>query len=185
MVSAVCARVRSAQVTDIAPAAPAVPRNCRLLSVAFFVPMLVPSVPSGSGRAQFGRARHACALGKRSRSAVPAGLRHVDHDAVGACVFHLDIALLTRAAAHAQRSIDVIARMRAGSGKLRMDLVEVLHLKSDVMEAEPVLATCGSRHRIVLAAETREIEVTIAEIVAARAVGIELAAPLHVADGGE
>ena len=56
-----------------------------------------------------------------------------------------------------------------------MDLVEILHLKSDVMEAEPVLATFGARHRIVLEAENREIEVAVAEIVASRAVGIDLA----------
>src|SRR5204862_6518547 len=54
-----------------------------------------------------------------------------------------------------------------------------------VMEAEPILATLGARHRIFLEAEDREIEVAVAEIVAARAVGVELADLLHVENVGE
>src|SRR5919199_3281842 len=51
------------------------------------------------------------------RGADPARLGHVDHDAVGAAVLHLDVAAVTAPLANPERLVDVVARR--GTGRLQ------------------------------------------------------------------
>src|SRR6201988_4001109 len=58
----------------------------------------------------------------------PACRRDVEHDAVGAAVLHLDVAVGLMAA-HAERLVAVVAAWRAGGGQLVGDRLQALHPK--------------------------------------------------------
>ena len=54
-------------------------------------------------------------------------------------------------------------------GKARGDLVQALHLKADVVDAAEVLAALGAGHGVVLEVQDGQIEVAVAQVVAAGA----------------
>jgi hypothetical protein len=95
------------------------------------------------------------------RRAEPAGLRHIEHDAVRSGPLHLDVALCARR--DAERLLDVMAAARSGCGEPLGDRIEALDLKADVVDAGEVLAALAPGRRIVLEIEDGEVDVAIGE----------------------
>src|SRR5712692_6940576 len=119
------------------------------------------------------------ALDAESGGTDPARLRDVDHDAVGAVVLHLDVAVLVLPIADSEGLVDVMARLRARRGQPLGDGLEAFDLEADVMDAAEALAALDSGHRVVLEIQDGQIEVAVAEIVAAGVGAVDLADLLH------
>src|SRR5690349_2556156 len=109
--------------------------------------------------------------------AEPAGLRHVEHDAVRSGPLHLDIALGVRA--DAERLLDVMTAARSGFGEPLRDRLEALDLKADVVDAGEALAALDAGRRVVLEVEDGEVDVPVREEDTARAGIVHLADFLH------
>src|SRR5687767_14658218 len=79
------------------------------------------------------------------------------------------------AGAQAQRDVDVVARL-CGAGFLQLlgNLLEVLDLETDVMDAAPALAALGARDDVVLEAQDGEIDVAVGEEITGGALAVEL-----------
>src|SRR6266849_5444064 len=119
------------------------------------------------------------ALDAESGRADPARLRDVDHDAVGAVVLHLDVAVLVLPIPDSEGLVDVMARLRARRGQPLGDGLEAFDLEADVMDAAEALAALDSGHRVVLEIQDGQIEVAVAEIVAAGVGTVDLADLFH------
>src|SRR5262245_43392218 len=112
----------------------------------------------------------------------PAGFGDVEHDVVGAGVLDLDVAVGLAAAAEGERLVDVVAARGAGGRELVRDRLQALDLEAHVVDAAPCLAAVGAGGRVVLEVEDRQVDVTVAQEVAARAEVVDLAALLHAED---
>src|SRR6266550_3578840 len=97
-------------------------------------------------------------LGTEAGGAHPAGLGDVEHHIVRAAVLHLDVVLVL-ALAHAERFVDVVARLGPGGGEPLGDRLEVVHLEPDVMDAGEALAPLGPGHGVVLELEDGQVEI--------------------------
>src|SRR5713226_3248016 len=135
-------------------------------------PLTLPSPPMGE------RDKND-ALDAESGGTDPARLRDVDHDAVGAVVLHLDVAVLVLPIADSEGLVDVMARLRARRGQPLGDGLEAFDLEADVMDTAEALAALDSGHRVVLEIQDGQIEVAVAEIVAAGVGAVDLADLLH------
>jgi 5-methylcytosine-specific restriction endonuclease McrA len=102
---------------------------------------------SGSRAAAALGVEHALGVGLKD----PAGLRDVEHDAVGAGVLDLDV-VLALAVGHAERLLDVHATRGTRGGQLLGDRGHVLDFEADVVDALVALAALDARRLIVLEA---------------------------------
>jgi hypothetical protein len=103
-----------------------------------------------------------------SRGPDPASLRHVEHDSIRASVFHLNVTFLPASAAHSERFVDVVARVRT-----RGYDVQAVDLETNVVNAVPIFAAFDAGNDIVLEIQNCQIDMTIAGIIAFGAMTVE------------
>ena len=108
------------------------------------------------------------------RRAHPAGLRHVDDDAVGSAVLDLDVGMMGASHPHPERLVDVVARRCVGGAQLGGDVVQAFHLKADVVQAAPLLAALRAGHGVVLELENGNVDVAVAEVITGSARPVQL-----------
>src|SRR5262252_3092443 len=109
----------------------------------------------------------------------PAGLGDVDGDAVRRRVLDLDVAGPVTVLADAERFVDVVAGLGAGVLQPLGDRLQALHLKADVMDAAPARAALDAGDRVVLEVQDRQVQVAVAEVIAAGAWAVDLRDLLH------
>src|SRR5262249_58971418 len=102
-----------------------------------------------------------------SGGADPAGLGDVDGHSIGSGVLDLDVTRAMAVLTDAERLVDVVARRGPGLLQPLRDLLEALDLEADVMDAAPAGAALDPRHLIVLEVQDREVELAVAQVVAA------------------
>src|SRR5438046_7940681 len=73
-------------------------------------------------------------LGTEAGGAHPAGLGDVEHHVVRAAVLHLDVGLVL-ALTHAERFVDVVARLGRGGGEPLRAVLEVPHVGAEDLDA--------------------------------------------------
>src|SRR5881628_675957 len=143
-------------------------------ATATILPSRIPTSPGAASCAVTTRPRRITrssigrdeVLGTEAGGAHPAGLGDVEHHVVRAAVLHLDVVLVL-ALAHAERFVDVVARLGPGGGEPLGDRLEVVHLEPDVMDAGEALAPLGPGHGVVLELEDGQIEIAVAQVVPA------------------
>src|SRR5437762_6569729 len=143
-------------------------------ATATILPSRIPTSPGAASCAVTTRPRRITrssigrdeVLGTEAGGAHPAGLGDVEHHVVRAAVLHLDVVLVL-ALAHAERFVDVVARLGPGGGKPLGDRLEVVHLEPDVMDAGEALAPLGPGHGVVLELEDGQVEIAVAQVVPA------------------
>src|SRR5215470_10303868 len=118
-------------------------------------------------------------LGLEPGGADPAGLGDVDGDAVRRRVLDLDVAGPVTVLADAERLVDVVAGLGPGVLQPLGDRLQALHLKADVMDAAPARAALDTSDRIVLEIQDRQVQVAVAEVIAAGAWAVDLRDLLH------
>src|SRR6267378_6788071 len=96
----------------------------------------------------------------------PAALRDVDGDPVRTDVLHLDVGGSMGAVAHAERLVDVVPRYGPGRLQALGDRLQALDLEADVVDAAPARAALDAGDCVVLEIEDRQIDVTVAQVVA-------------------
>src|SRR5215831_20729011 len=92
----------------------------------------------------------------------PAGLGDVDHHVVRTVVLHLDVGLVLAGHPDAEGAVDVVPGRGTPGGELFLDLVQVLDLEADVVDAAPALAALDAGHVVALEVEDGQVEVPIA-----------------------
>src|SRR5262245_24316003 len=143
-------------------------------------------VETGHGRGQknggassLPRSRFGDGAGLQAGGPDPAGLGHVDGDAIRRGVLHLDVAGPVTILPDAERLVDVVARLGPGVLKPLRDRLEALDLEADVMDAAPARTALHSGDRVVLEVEDRQVEVAVAQVVAPGARAVDLRDLLH------
>src|SRR5262249_11917065 len=97
----------------------------------------------------------------------PARLGDVDHHAVRAPGPPPDRRVMDAGHPDAEGAVDVVAGLGPGRRQLLLDLLEVLDLEADVVDAAPVLAALHAGHVVVLEVENGQVEIAVAQVVAA------------------
>src|SRR5262249_47307201 len=101
------------------------------------------------------------------------------HDPIRPAVLDLDVAVLLPPMAHAQRLVDIIARLRTGFGQLCGDRLQALDLEANMVDATPLFAAFGSGYGVALEIEDSQIDISVAEIIALGTRPIELGDLFH------
>src|SRR4051812_42963476 len=99
----------------------------------------------------------------RPRGARPAGLRYVERDAVRTAVPDLGVAVLATPHAYTQGSVDVITWGAAGRRQLLRDLLQVLDLEPDMMDAAPFLSPLRACYLVILEMENCQVNRPVRE----------------------
>src|SRR5262245_10273098 len=121
----------------------------------------------------------AAGFGLEPRGADPAGLGDVDGDAVRRRVLHLDVAGPVTVLADAERLVDVVAGLGPGVPEPLGDRLQALDLEADVMDTAPARAALDAGDRVVLEVQDRQVQVAVAEVIAAGAWAVDLRDLLH------